>query len=131
MFIDNLIGSDHAILCEGPIDALQCTLAGGGIAALGKAVSKSQLALLKYSGVRKLYIGLDPDAFIESNSMLRDMCNSMEIYDMAAPEPYGDLGEMSMGSVLELYKNAKRIGPTHMFFNLSGLKDSIQAFKVS
>lgn len=114
MFVDR-ITSDHAILCEGPIDAIKAHACGGNVASMGKAVSRQQLNLLKNSGIRKLYIALDPDAFVESGNILREMGDDFEIYDMRPPTKYKDLGEMPIPEVQELFKNAPRINKSFFY----------------
>lgn len=117
MFADRIQG-DHAILCEGPIDALKAHLCGGNVASMGKAVSHYQLSLLQHSGIKKLYLALDPDAFLESARILREMWSYMEVYDMRPPQKYADLGEMPMDEVKELFAGAPRVSPNHIFLHL-------------
>jgi hypothetical protein len=117
MFGDRITG-DHAILCEGPIDAIKATQCGGNVASLGKLVSRTQLELLKHSGISKLYLALDPDAFIESAKILKEMSRYMKVFDMRPPEPYKDLGEMPMAEVKHLMDNAPLLGPNHIFIYL-------------
>lgn len=117
MFGDRVNG-DHAILCEGPIDAIKAHKCGGNIAALGKAVSERQLEILRNSGITKLYLALDPDAFKESKKVLKEMAQHMDVYDMRPPSKYSDLGEMSFDEVFELYKNAPQIDSSFLFLYL-------------
>lgn len=105
MFADRLQGSDHAVLCEGPIDALKAHLVGGNVASMGKLVSRAQIQLLRNSGIRKLYIGLDPDAFIEIVELAREFAD-LEVYRITPPPGYHDLGEMTMEQVADLCRNA-------------------------
>jgi DNA primase len=113
MFQDRLPNSDHAILAEGPVDAIKGHYCGGNVASLGKAVSKYQLDLILHSGVKKLYLGLDPDAFNECQSILKQVAGEIELYDMRPPT--GDLGGMSFDAVLDLYKTAPRITKNYVF----------------
>ncbi len=62
MFVDRIKGSEHAVLCEGPVDAIKAHACGGNVCAMGKAVSAGQVNLLLQSGIKKLYLALDPDA---------------------------------------------------------------------
>ena len=114
MFADRLCG-DHAVLCEGPIDALKCHLVGGNICSLGKGVSQQQLEIIKHSGISKLYLALDPDAYVESAVVLKELSQYMAVYDMRPPEPYKDIGEMAMEDVLALKVRAPRLNPNHIF----------------
>jgi hypothetical protein len=113
MFADRLQGSEHAVLCEGPLDAIKAHLCGGNVASLGKSVSPNQLALLKNSGIKKLYIALDPDAFMEAKHVLKAVSAELEVYDMRPQS--GDIGDMSCESVLELFRNAPRVTPANIF----------------
>ena len=114
MFGDRLNGSQHAVLCEGPIDALKAHLCGGNVATMGKLVSRTQVALLRNSGIRKLYIGLDPDAALEILKLTREF-SDLEVYDLRAPAPFKDLGEMSPGDVLSLFRDARRVNAGMLF----------------
>lgn len=112
----NRITSDHALLAEGPISSIKGHLCGGNIATIGKAVDPMQIQLLKNAGVRKLYIGLDPDAAAEINRLIRDQRYDFQLYDMV-PET-GDLGDMSFEEVYEMFKRAQPIEWHRRFFHL-------------
>jgi hypothetical protein len=117
MFFDRLQGQKHAVLCEGPMDALKAHLCGGNVASMGKAVSRAQLQLLRNAGVERLYIALDPDAQEEANRIARQVGMDMKVYNMMAPAPYKDLGEMHFDAVRELFQSARRMGPGDLFLN--------------
>jgi hypothetical protein len=126
MFGDNLEGSRHAILCEGPFDAIKTDLCGGGVASLGKLVSPTQLQLLKLSGIERLYLALDPDAFMEASRLmkeLRALMENLEVYDMRPPDQYSDLGEMPLDEVKDLMDSAPRLYPQHIFMYLKDIKE--------
>jgi hypothetical protein len=53
MFQDRLATSDHAIICEGPVDALKCHLVGGNVATMGKVVSSRQIEIIKGSAASR------------------------------------------------------------------------------
>lgn len=114
MFADRIIG-DWIVLCEGPVDAIKAHLCGGNVATLGKLVSRHQLELIKHMGIKRLYLALDPDAFVESNKVLREMSQYMDVYDMRPPTGYSDLGEMNFADVKQLFDSAPKIAPTHLF----------------
>ena len=120
MFGDRITG-DHAVLCEGPVDALKAHLCGGNVCSLGKLVSIYQLNLLRNSGIRKLYLALDPDAFMEAGRLLRDVADELEVYDMRPPASLSDdtdLGKMSLEAVRDLMVAAPRLDRHHMFLYL-------------
>lgn len=110
MFMDRLEGSRHAVLTEGPVDAIKAHLCGGNVATMGKAVAKSQLELIRNSGIHKLYIGLDPDAYLEINR-IRKLMTDVVLYDLRPPAPYKDLGEMPMEAVRALFESAPELHP--------------------
>lgn len=114
MFADRLRGSDHAIVTEGPVDAIKAHLCGGNVCTMGKAISTQQMGLIRNSGVQKVYLALDPDAYAEFDRLCVEF-SDLEVYLMD-PAPYKDLGEMSMESVLELYKTAPRIHSSARLF---------------
>ena len=126
MFSDNLIGSDHAILAEGPISAIKADLCGGNICSMGKSISRNQMELLvnwAHSGSspkKKLYLALDPDAYQQTNQLVREYYPYFELYDMVPPK--GDLGDMTFSEVKDLYDSAERIGPNRVFFYIKSYK---------
>lgn len=118
MFADRLKNSPHAVLAEGPIDGIKAHLVGGNVVSMGKVVSQAQLNLLRCSGIRKLYLALDPDASVEAEKIVRKMYgDDIEIYDMR-PKPGLDLGAMTFEEVYELYRSAPRVTPANLFLFL-------------
>lgn len=116
MFADRLLGSDHVIICEGPLDAIKADLCGGNVATMGKAVSMAQINTLRNSGISKVYLALDPDASNEVLRVLREFSPSdFETYVLRPPEPFKDLGEMSPEDVLLLFRGAERINAGRIF----------------
>jgi DNA primase len=107
MFHDNLNGSDHAILCEGPVDALKTHLCGGGVASMGKGVSPAQLDIIK-GKVKKLYIALDPDASEEIYKLAKYMSDYVDVFIMTPVEGKKDLGECTLEEVYEQFKKAEQ-----------------------
>lgn len=119
MFQDNLEGSDHAIICEGPVDALKCHLAGGFVATMGKVVSERQIEIVRRSGVKKVYIALDPDAGSEAMRLTRAFAD-MRLYRLLPARGFKDLGEMTAEGVLRQFQEAPRIYPGMLFTGLVG-----------
>jgi DNA primase len=116
MFSDR-INDKHCVLCEGPVDAIKAHLIGGNVASLGKAVSQAQLNLIRNSGVQRIYLALDPDAYKEAERIIKQM-GDLELYDMRPPSKYKDLGEMSFQEVKDLFDSAPRIDGTTLFLYL-------------
>ena len=99
------------------MDGLKAHLCGGNVASMGKAVGKGQLELIRNSGCRKLYLGLDPDAYLEVNR-IRKIMTDVVLYDLRPPAPYKDLGEMSMEAVKHLFDHAPVLHPSDVFVYL-------------
>ncbi len=97
LFSDRLKGCDHAVVCEGPIDALHAHLAGGNVATAGKAVAVGQCEALLMAGVRKFYLALDPDAAFEIAALERKLgVEGVELHLVQIPDAYEDLGAMPL-----------------------------------
>ncbi len=131
-FADQLVGSDQAIICEGPVDAIKCHLcqpspgmAAGNIDTMGKVVSDQQVALLKYSGIKRVYLALDPDAEAEVSRLTKLFEPEVEVYLMKVPRPFKDFGEMSMEGVRVAYKTARRINTGQLFLYLKPVDEAM------
>jgi hypothetical protein len=97
MFAHRLEKCDHAVVCEGPIDALHAHLAGGNVATAGKAVAPGQCEALMMAGVRKIYLALDPDAAFEIAALERRLgIDDVELHRVQIPDQYEDLGAMPL-----------------------------------
>jgi hypothetical protein len=110
MFQNNLLNSRHAVLCEGPIDAIVANEAvGGGIASMGKAVSVTKAGMLCRSGIERLYVAIDPDAFMELDPLLSKFNDSIEILKVDIPDKGDkpDMGQLSIKDARECILNAK------------------------
>lgn len=109
MFQDHLHGLDHAVLCEGPVDAIKAHLVKGGVAALGKVITPSQVSLLLRMGLKRVYVALDPDAFMELNPLLEKFNDALELLRVEIPEKEGkpDLGALSFEEAKDCILSAK------------------------
>ncbi len=115
MFEDR-ITADHAILLEGPTDAIKTRLCGGGVATLGKKVSRKQIERLAHLGVRRFYLGQDADAWQESNRLNQELNGfGFEVRAMRAPAGYEDHGAAPEDLVLDVFKKAPIITPSYVF----------------
>jgi hypothetical protein len=114
MFGDRLNGSQHAIIFEGPVDAIKAHLCGGNVCTMGKAVTRKQISIIKSSGIGKIYIGLDPDAYEETKKLISTV-DEVEFYSMMAPARYKDIGEMPFDEVRELFRSAERMNPAKIY----------------
>lgn len=115
MFGDRLEGSNHCVMTEGPVDGLKAHLCGGNVVTMGKAVSPFQLELIRNSGVQKVYLGLDPDAYLELDRIRKKLAD-LVLFDLRAPGK--DLGEMSLDEVKALFDSAPEIHPGYVFVYL-------------
>lgn len=115
MFWERMKGSEHAVVTEGPVDALKAHLCGGNIASMGKAMSRQQIELLRNSGIKRVYLALDPDAADETSRLVNEFYSDMEVFYMPPAAGYKDLGEMPMEAVYELFQRAVRVNPCHLF----------------
>jgi len=126
MFADRLADVDHAIVAEGPFDGLKAHLCGGNVVTMGKGISRHQIQLLKNSGKRKIYCGLDPDAADDTARLVKELDTGQEVYVFPdlPPPPLGsedqkmDLGRLSMEEVYDLFRRAIRVGASHLFVYL-------------
>lgn len=132
-FADQLTGTDQAILCEGAVDAIKCHLcspgngmSAGNIATMGKVVSDQQISLLKYCGIKRVYLALDPDAEAEVARIARAFEPEVEVYLMKVPRPFKDFGEMSMEGARNAYKAARRISPGQLFVYLKPIDEAMR-----
>jgi len=114
MFGNRLNNSKHCVLTEGPVDALKAHLCGGNVATMGKAVSAAQINLIRNSGAQKIYLALDPDAYLETKRLVSKF-SDLEVYDMRPPVPFKDIGEMSLQQVQTLFNEAPRVDTSRVF----------------
>lgn len=141
MFQDRM-SVGHAVLCEGPVDAIKAHMAGGNVAAMGKSVSEYQIETILRAGVKKIFLALDPDAAAEITRLCRRVSTSAEVFmmkvspDTQVPVDFSDLskgvrpaedfGDMSFKQVRDCFLNAKKIvssltfiAPATDFFSVS------------
>jgi hypothetical protein len=116
MFEHRLEGSEHAVLVEGPVDALKCDLCGGNVASMGKSVSEGQIERLRAFGVKRLYLGQDPDASKETTLLNKRYGEEFELWYMT-PEGtgYEDFGAMPPECALECFRAAERVHARRLF----------------
>jgi len=105
MFHNRLEGSPHAIVAEGPIDAIKLDLCGGNIATIGKNISQGQIKLIQQSVV---YLALDPDAYTEivKNATLLQSIGK-QVYVIQPPKDKKDFGECSYEESYRCFLEAK------------------------
>jgi len=117
MFQNRLEGADACVLCEGPVDALKAHYVGGNVATMGKAVSDKQVEVIRRSGVKRVYIALDPDAALDINPLVSKL-EGIETRLVEIPAPYKDLGEMPLDIATTAVLAAQQIRVGLMYFFL-------------
>lgn len=115
MFQNRLIGASAAVLCEGPVDALKAHYIGGNVATMGKAVSDKQVAVIRNSGVKKVFIALDPDAALDIDPLVIKL-GGIETCLVEVPKPYKDLGEMPLDLATTTVLDAQPVRAGRMYF---------------
>lgn len=126
MFHDNLIDSPHAIIAEGPFDALKFHLAGGNIATMGKSISTDQFALIIDQLPQSIYFALDRDAdelVAGYVSLLKSMLYPGRFYKIEVPARRDDFGDCSPEECLQAFKAAKEITSEDIYLNIEDTFD--------
>jgi len=117
MFADRLKGAEHAVVCEGAVDAIKAHFCGGNVATMGKNVSKEKLDLIRSTGVRRIYVALDPDAAKDISKMVKAY-GDLEVYHLRPSAGHKDLGEMSFEDVYEQFLSARRVNAGNVFVHV-------------
>ena len=124
MFRDNLKNQQHCILCEGPFDGIKADLCGGNVVTMGKAVSKTQLQIIKNSGIKRLYLALDPDAAADVRRIVELCDKDLDLFDMR-PTDGRDLGDMSLQEVKRLFDGATKIDSSKIIVYIKNYYEAI------
>jgi hypothetical protein len=114
MFADNLT-TNVAVLCEGPIDAIKCHLVGGNVCTMGKQVGIGQVDYLLMHNVKKVYVGLDPDAFGELESLMDKFHGEAELLRVVLPNKVKDLGDLSFADAAKCVYQAEPMFRNKMY----------------
>ena len=121
---DNAMVAEEIGLFEGPFDSLAAESAGlVSVATLGKVVSKAQIELLKECGAKKIFIGFDPDAYLEVRDLCKVLCRTKDVYRLIVPEHRDDFGDCTPEEIKEAIKNAEpcyaeKTGRIEIYFDL-------------
>lgn len=95
---------DNGIVSEGPMDAIAAARAGyRGIALLGKSINAAQCKTIKNTGVRAVTVVLDPDAFMKSIDVARELSYYVDTRrkDLRSGVDLGDLKPETIRSIIE------------------------------
>jgi DNA primase len=106
---------DHIILVEGPFDAMKVGwIAKGAVASCGKMVSDRQKELIISKKVKKLYLALDPDAYLETEKLVYDLHDRIELYQIVPPKGRSDMGDCTLEEAHKAFLEAKRVSPASL-----------------
>jgi hypothetical protein len=115
MFLDNLNRSEHAIICEGPVNALKFENVGGAVCTMGKVVADHQKEAILRSGVKKIYLALDDDAAKEMMTLADEL--PLPVYKINVPKSCvdrckesgkkPDFGECTFDECEQAFKEAR------------------------
>jgi hypothetical protein len=122
MFYDNIKNKEFAILAEGPISAMKFELVGGFVASMGKQVSQDQLDLIENSGIKKLYLALDRDAFENADRIFRYFYKKIakiriECYNLRIPDHRDDFGDCTYEECKQAFENAELLNIEDIIVN--------------
>ena len=122
MFYNNIVGKEFAIVTEGAVDALKFAKVGNYVATMGKEISKTQLELLRSSGIRRLYLALDPDAVDKLDKIRQTMDNELhgkvECYVVPVPEHREDFGASTYEECEDAFNKATKLQGDDIFVNI-------------
>ncbi len=111
MFNNRLSNSKHAVICEGPVDAIKAHGAGGNIATMGKSVSRGQILSILRSGIEKVYFALDPDAARMMPELLEQV-GDLPAHFVEVPPKDGeerDMGDLDLDEARDIILGAPRM----------------------
>lgn len=98
---------DSIVLVEGPVDALKC-MAFGGLAMMGKYLSREQLNILsRMPNLRRIYIGVDPDAFESASRIAKTLSTFWSVHLLRYHDDR-DLGDMHADEIAFLVRDAEQ-----------------------
>ena len=107
---DNARAMDSIVLVEGPFDCIKVAQAGyGAVCSFGKEVSQKQISMLLSSEAKRVYVGLDPDAYKEAEKVMDALCLHKEVFRINPPPGRKDFGECSSEEITKSVKAAIRV----------------------
>ena len=117
MFHKNIVGKDFAIVAEGPVSAMKFAKVGNYIATMGKEISSEQFKLLKESGIKRLYIALDLDAF-DKIKKIRDTLPDIDCFMVEVPTHREDFGDCTYDECEMAFNSASRLNGDELFVHI-------------
>jgi len=124
MFQNRLNGSKSCVLTEGPVDAIKAHLVGGNVASMGKTINTGQIQAILRSGIKTLYLALDPDASSVIQPLIHKFGDDIVFRRVKIPAPFKDLGDMPLDLATSTILNSDRIyrGQIELWFRPLGRK---------
>lgn len=104
MFHQNIVGKEFAVVAEGPVSAMKFAKVGNYIATMGKEISSEQFKLLKESGIKRLYIALDLDAF-DKIKKIRETLPGIHCFMVEVPKHREDFGDCTYDECMLAFNN--------------------------
>lgn len=122
MFYDALKFSNHAIICEGPVDAIKFRDCGGAICTMGKAVSSKQLKMIELCKPDRIYLALDDDAADEMKQLLKRFKTNVFKINVPssakvrcrAENKKADFGECTFQECVEAFRGAEEVDKNYL-----------------
>jgi len=131
MFYDTIKDSPFFVVAEGPFDALKFNKCHHYVATMGKTLSEKQIKLLIDTSASSVFLGLDDDAYQETDSLARSLYSAgKKVYLMEVPESAknrchgmskkADFGECTEDECVVAMKEAKLYSGMELIFHLKG-----------
>ena len=117
---DSVIGKEYVVLCEGPIDVVRA-FKYNAVGLFGKKISKSQLNLLLSLNLKKIYIGLDPDAQKEAYELAKNLSGFIGDIRILEINEGRDLGDSNTEEIDKYVENSKKYEKKQLFHILKML----------
>jgi hypothetical protein len=127
MFLDRLVGSPHAIISEGPFDAIKFHACGGNVCTMGKVVTPEQLRLILSAGVKKIYLALDDDAAEEMRALQKKL--RVPVFRVEVPQSAkdrcaavgkkADFGECTFDECAQAFNDARPLDDLSTILHLN------------
>ena len=126
MFLDNVAPGSHAIIAEGPFDALKFDQVGGAVCTMGKEVTDFQVEAIADRQPSRVYLALDDDAAKEMNQLVNKF--QCPVYRIEVPKScktrchvFGkkaDFGECTLEEATQAFHEAYEVDTTSIILHL-------------
>lgn len=126
MFLDCVKPGSHAIIAEGPFDAIKFDLVGGAVCTMGKEVTDHQVSAINSKQPSKVYLALDDDAAPEMNRLINKF--RCPVFRVEVPksckdrcklfEKKADFGECTLEEARQAFLNAYEVDSTSIILHL-------------